>query len=398
MSSLLLPALLCAPVLLVSFASQRSDDEILVTTDYIFDLEFEDGGTRFAWADPVDGDVWVSDVDPVTGDFVPLDGKGSYVDSDALFINNGPEWVGTTGPDQIVYTKTVQPSEGSVNLAEATFDGSSWTPSLLPNARSRLNPLASLDPDDQNPVIVYWDLFTHTSKLLSWRFLNDADSERHIPLSVGATGGRWVPGARAFVYTKQFSQGGERQAFLFDATTGVSTQMTFDSGAKETIFMWRAPDFDDEYVFFVSVKYKDFTELRLYRQADLDGDGAAEWGIVRHVRAPSSGVYFWSPEPFVHNGKSYIFTMATRSSNRRDYTVPNQIWLIGLDPEDPFTKNLSDPELSRVRLDPEVFVTEQGPMVYYNRYQPAEDTNPFVPDRGYEGIYRVDTGLGPRTR
>jgi hypothetical protein len=45
-----------------------------------------------------------------------------------------------------------------------------------------------------------------------------------------------------------------------------------------------------------------------------------------------------------------------------------------------------------VRLDPEYFITAQGPMIYYNRLVPATDT---YPDGINDGVWRIDTRLGP---
>ena len=52
----------------------------------------------------------------------------------------------------------------------------------------------------------------------------------------------------------------------------------------------------------------------------------------------------------------------------------------------------NDTSVFRLRLDPEFFITAQGPFIYYNRLVPA--TADF-PDGINDGVWRVDTGLGP---
>lgn len=371
-------------------------DEILVTRDYIFDAEFDYQSSRFAWTDPTDGNVWIGNVDPTNGDFSPPDGKDVLIDINAFFLNNGPEWVGNRAEEpRIVYTRRFGRSGDIVGMAEAKLINGSWTANILPNSKGRIGPIASLEPNDPNPVILYMDFYSNSPQILGWRFLNDPMTEHHVPSTAGSHGGRWVPGRRAIVYTKQFSEGGERQAFHYSLKDNKVQQLTFDAGVKEAIFMWKAPEFNNEYVYFVSVRYNGASEIRVYRKWDSDNDGTEEWAVFNTIRPPSPGIFLWSPEPFVHNGKSYIFTMATREEDRTKNSLPKQIWILGINPEEPFFRNLSDPYISRVRLDPEVIVLDQGPVVYYNSYIPGPDVDIFVGDKGYEGIYRVDTGLGP---
>ena len=50
--------------------------------------------------------------------------------------------------------------------------------------------------------------------------------------------------------------------------------------------------------------------------------------------------------------------------------------------------------VARSRRDPEHFVTAQGTFIYSMRMRVKAGTTSFF----YEGIHRVDTGLGPRLR
>ena len=51
----------------------------------------------------------------------------------------------------------------------------------------------------------------------------------------------------------------------------------------------------------------------------------------------------------------------------------------------------NDAQTPRLRLDPEYFITAQGPFIYYNRLVPETASHPPIND----GVWRVDTNLGP---
>ncbi|GAX59668.1 SAM-dependent methyltransferase [Candidatus Scalindua japonica] len=367
----------------ITFASE----EIQVTSDNIIDYEFDYANPRFAWTDFTDGGkLWIGYIDPQTGEFLPPDGKALLVDTDTIYQGNGPEWAATSQGPRLVYNKKLQ--DLRVGLAQATEISNSWIVDFLHKSKKRLNPLASLNLEDRNPLIFYLLRIGNNQHILAWRVLDYAITEETIPMSLGATGGRWVPDRRALVFSATLDNGG-RQAFLYDCNTEETEQLTFDSGRKQTVFMWKAPEFNDEYIFFASVKMNNFSVIRVYNKT-INQDGVEEWNVFKTISPPSTGIYFWSPEPFVHNGKSYISFVASTSPNHLASDVPTQIWLADIVPAGGFVKNLTtDP--NKLRIDPEVFVTDQGPYIYYNREIPGTDTDPRIK----EGIYRVDTGLGP---
>ena len=80
-------------VLFINPSFSYAVDELLVTTDFILDFEFDNATSSFAWIDKADGNLWLGSIDPVTGNFSPTDGKAFLVDTDASFLNNGPEWI-----------------------------------------------------------------------------------------------------------------------------------------------------------------------------------------------------------------------------------------------------------------------------------------------------------------
>lgn len=376
--------------------------EILVTAEPIFDFEFEPNGDRFTWVVIETGDVWVGHVDPHTGDFLPPTGKGQLVDIDAVMPGNSSEWVASHPENRIVYTK--QSPGDIVRLAQATpdSDGITWHPSFLEDGDRRINPSGVSEPVDSLSLILYLHLFPppwlggtvgpappggfefiHHS--VAWREIDVPGSEMTVPDSLGATGARWVPGSAQLVFTREVADG--RQAFLYDAVTHTTQQLTFDTGLKQTVFMWEAPEFSGEKIFFCSVKLATQSQIRVYRFFDADQDGDSEWTAIKTLNA-SAGTYFWSPEYFVHNGRSYIFWVASPVPDQPSFAYPSQIWMASADPADAFYKSLADPMESKFRLDPELYVTDEGPCIYYNRYI-------YGWPHYYEGVYRVNPGLGP---
>jgi len=75
---------------------------------------------------------------------------------------------------------------------------------------------------------------------------------------------------------------------------------------------------------------------------------------------------------------------------------PTEVWLAAIDPANPLLRLITPDAPYRVRNDPEVFITNNGPRIYYNRYDPSLDTDhPLCADCS-EGVYFVDPGIANR--
>ena len=120
-------------------------------------------------------------------------------------------------------------------------------------------------------------------------------------------------------------------------------------------------------------------------------DRTLRWRVVKTITMPTDTPYISSPEPFVHNGKSYIFFTLSANPDLHDYTATTRLVMTGLEPGT-MKMLTSDTDPPRVRKDPESFITANGPYIYYNRYLvPKSPEDPRI----NEGVFRVDTGLGP---
>jgi hypothetical protein len=361
--------------------------ELEVTSAPIFDFEFDfdHSAGRFAWISDAN-ELWVGHVDPATGAFSPLTGKAELVDAGAVVPGNGAEWAATTTGNRIVYNKHPS-SSWFMKIGEARFDGTQWQKKLVPFTTRHIMPLGNSETvGSLAPILSLVLVGLPSEPQLACHVLDFPGVPQMVPQSQGATGGRWVPGK--FELTFSAPIGGGRQAFHYDGFAQATEQLTFDNTHKQTVFMWEAPEFGGEEVFFASAKANELSQIRVYRSLDPDQDGEFDWTVVKTLNPPTPGIYFWSPEPFVHNGKSYIYWVASENPDQPDPAFPSQIWIAAADPADPFYESLSDNTLSRFRLDPELYVTDEGPCLYYNRFIPG------TPQQ-YEGIYRVDTGLGP---
>ena len=355
----------------------------------LIDFEFSQSRAQICWNDET-GNLWIGNVDRATGAFVPADGKGILVDSasmrfdDARKTKNGPEWVLTAQGDFIVYTKYVgYHTDGNSRLGLAqTAPNGQWYGGLLGPDYARKGPYGSATPGDPAPRITYVD----NSENHYWRELWNQSTEQTLPdIPASNYPVRHVVGARALVYP--LAVGAVDQAFYRDLDTGVTQQLTFDAGSKYEIWMWQAPEFGNEFVFMTLV---DQVELRLYRKL-AGADGQLRWTAI-HSRMAPEGNKIFSPEPFTYAGRSYILM----SQSVRPNKFHSEIWIANIDNATPLFRRISDNSLLRTRTDPEVFITDAGPMIYYNRLIPDDGLLRAKACRSLscsEGVFRADPGI-----
>ena len=344
----------------------------------LIDYEFSQSRGMFVWNDCC-GSLWLGKVDPSTGRFVPSDGKYMLLDPDSMTYQdaqktkNGPEWVFSSIGDVVVYTRyagrhadgnsrigyafPMQPSSSCLYISADGY----WCASDLGPEVPRKAPYGSHVPGDTAPRISYVD----NKEAHYWRELWNPATESPIPdfpdsnypmrlTECAVPGG--VPGVRSVVYP--VTVGTTDQVFMRDFDSGVVTQLTFDAGQKYEVWMWCAPEFANELVFFTLV---DQVELRVYRNLPVGPGGSEQWTpIFSQFAPPDNQIY--SPEPFVYQGKSYIFMSQTVKPNK----FRSQIWIANIDASAPLFKLITPLLPLQTRTDPEVFITDNGPYIYYN--------------------------------
>jgi hypothetical protein len=389
--------------------------EVQVSTapipDYEFDrtrngvdcpsCNFGAGTSRLAFVD-LGGNCWVGGVDYQTGAFVPADGKGVLIDTNCALstdFGNGPEWVDGASGSSLVYTKYMVPhvpgdpaDQVNAALGWAQMVNGTWSASVLPNSLGRASPAGSLDPKDKAPRIHY---VSSKKGQMYWRKLAQPGTEHKMtalePLTEG-NARRWIPGTRKLIVQGKLPGSDARlkdQVLSYDTDTNLVEVLTDDPEGKRGCAMWRAPEFGNEYVFITMPQFRQ--SIQVFRLV-TGADDVPRWTLVKTIAMPQALPYVWSPEAFVHNGRSYVFFQISSSSKFWDLRVPTQIAMSGIDPlRNDFRMLTNNSAKPRVRLDPEYFITAKGPYIYYTRLVPETDSNPPFND----GVWRVDTKLGP---
>jgi hypothetical protein len=385
-----------------AMAGQPPLVEIQITADEIIDNEYDQDNARFTFTDR-DGNLWIGYYDKSTGAFYPPNGHGLLVDTGAAFstdFGNGPEWAYSQQGPEIVYTKYLagKPLESRyAGIAKASAVNGSWSGGFLPNGGKFHSPIATLNRNDPYPLINFQDV---ADTVVYWSAMDVPTTQQLVPNSDRSAGSRrfvscsTCPDAnpmKAIIFTAQppgSPQGTYPQVFLYHTDTSVLEQLTSDNTSKMGAFMWRAPEYNNDYVFFTMVSR---TNLVVYRNL-AQPDGSMQWAPVATITAPTTLPYIWSPEPFVYNGRSFIFFQIGSSNLANDMSVPTQIAMSGIGPGPTnFRMLTNDSTIKRVRMDPEVVFLDGGPSIYYNRYLLATSSHKSQQD----GIWRADTGLGP---
>jgi hypothetical protein len=385
----------------IAVAAHAAVVEEQVTTETLADFEFDSardgtycascnfgaGNARVSYID-YQFRVRVAQIDLATGRF--LVDAAQIVDTNAAFVTdygNGPSWMFSQRGSELVYTRyrdgrPRRDTTAGVALARQT-GADTWQAGFIPNGLGRVSPKATTQQQDAIPRISYG----HVSKPMAfWRMATSDATEVQLPGddSARGVGLRWVPGTTEILYS--FTPPGEVdvQIFVHDTATSQTQQITSGPGYKRAQFMSYAPEFGGQAVAFTVV---DDTRFDLYRR-ESDGAGGQRWGLFHTYTMPAAQPYIsGSPEAFVHNGRTWI-VLALRKT--KGANAPSNLGILALDPARPELRLLTDDTSpTRWRSDPEYFIAPETVYIYFTRAQPFK-----LPTIG-EGVWRVDTGLGP---
>lgn len=358
----------------------------------LLDPEFNMGRGLFTWVDIIDGSIWVGAMDRASGDFIPADGRGTLIERKVApigglgFSLNGPEWVLGASGDAIVYTRYDRESPNDPALAQlgaAVLNSRGrWVVRTVGPEQALNSPFGSDSPDDPAPRITYND----AQGSHYWRELHDPATEELLP---GLVGTGLLPAVRhvrdsarrAVVYPLAVES--VPQVHWYDTQTKVFEQITFDPGAKEQPWIWRAPDFGNALVMLTTVAAD---KLGFYVKVSSPEQPGSTWERRMTIEAPEPGGRFFSTEPFVYDGRSYVIMMMIVG----DY--PRSIWLANFDTSDPLMRRLTPESPDVARADPEIFFTEGGPVVFFSRFDQTKGSY-WLCVRCHQGLYRADTGL-----
>lgn len=343
----------------------------------LIDPEVDQVGNRIAWQNLL-GELWVADLDPVTGDLMPTNGKGELVDIDLAPLQltlNGPEWAYGLNDTRIVYTKSLATG---FNLSSAQLDQFSvWQTQSLAGSFLSLTPLGTPSSNTQAPRASYFSYDTGSGNLyLGWRDIDDPSTEGLL-LDGSVTSGRWVEDQPLIVTTINIDS--FKQVVTYDTANDVLTQLTFEPSHKFLPYMWMAPEFGE----ILMMTMLDTEAVGIYRQ-DVSG-----WNLIHTINLPTSKPFVHSPEPFVYGGKSYILLVAADQLGSGGSFFgtpigPTEIWIAGIDAAQPFFRRIDDPLYEANRLDPEIYVIADDAVALYT--EKDESTGRYLLKRAKTGL------------
>ncbi|MEL7451528.1 MAG: hypothetical protein AAFN78_20125 [Pseudomonadota bacterium] len=369
-------ALLCATLLLPFAANAQFVPNDIIVSDPDVDVrdpEFDDNGNQMVWQD-VAGNLWLADIDPATGDLTPMNGRGTLVDvglADIGPVGNGPEWVyDSNGKAAICYTKDVG---GVLTLAVAEEDEFGvWSGGALPNGSDRYRPEGTRAFTDSPPRVIY-NRIEGEDVVVSWRDTADETTEKTI--NAAGQGGRWLPSGQRFLATLNVD--GVTQVIEVDQDTGDVEQITFEPQPVFNPSIWWSPEYGAA-GFSAMVGLK-----RVGIWVEMDG----AWVNTYTFNLPTAFEFVSSPEVFVHNGRSYVVVVAAEELGIGPFPFQpannSEIWIAGIDPDNPFFRRIDEGTPNVRRTEPEFFHTDTTVKVYYTE------------DPGTKALVRLaDTGLG----
>ena len=350
----------------ITIADFVPDDQIV--SNPVSDLpapEFDRATNRIIWQDKQNR-LWVGDVDPVSGALVPTNGRGRQVDSglaSVAQVGNTPRYTYGGDQDSIVYTKSVG---GEFQLAKALETApDTWQITLLSDGLDRWKANGTPEETTGPAMIVYnREEAPSGNVVVSWRELDDPASEH--TANVIAQGGRFL-GTEPYLLVLDQDDNNVVQVYLVAFDTGEPEQITFGDRDKENAFIWWAPEYQ-EYIFTVMVE---FSELAFYRRID------GVWTNFNQFVIPNGKPFLSSPEAFVLNGRSFVAIVSCDELGSGGFqgqpSGPSEIWLTGIDPDNPFFRRIDDPGYLAQRSEPEPYLLDSELVVYYSELDLPEN-------------------------
>ena len=375
------------------------------------------GNARFNWTDR-NHNLWVSYIDWTTGMFVPVSGQQTRVDNTAAFWEdwgNGPEW-GFSTPSgsqypisQLVYTR-YEPGEPSTysyaGAAIATSTNGVWNVSYFPGAISPGNntilPAVSQCNTDPVALAIFVNLDAIPQSFIEP--VSTAPGTTPMLTSFGGfsneIGERWVPCTHWLTFQGNVTIGTNtlQQVFWYDIDTQVVQQLTFDPSTKQRALMFKAPEFLGQQYQYMLMTLAGDDRIQIYQQNGVGANGAPTFQLFNTIYSPDRAQpYMFDPKAFIHCNPTchtYVVMGMTQTVNAQfTETKPNGLGLTNVDPANPMFKVLI-PSASlplTQRLDPEYFITANGPYVYYASLLAHTQTQPYK----VQGFYFIDMQLGP---
>ena len=338
------------------------------------DPEFHSSENLITFADS-EQNAWLSEIDPLSGDFVLSDGRDVLVDEELTPLSlsfNGPEFGIDKNGWSLYYTKDV---DGVPQVWQAAPHENKSPQALTNNEISRFSVLASEAPTlDETYLLYAQSSFSPLEGKIAW--LNEDGIETTAAPTDRGT--RWIDDTASFVYI-QYSGANAGQVAIYDTQTHTSETITNSTGKKSYAYGWFAPEYDQ----LLGLVLNNTSEIEIYQDK-----GGEYWEKISTLQLPTESQYsiIGSPETFSAGEKSYI-TLVTKADTGY---AKAEVWVWGIETDEKqYTLRCEDDQGEVIRTDPESFVGEDEVFVYYNVFQPG-----FLGRQKFE-LYRCNTGITP---
>jgi hypothetical protein len=317
----------------------------------------------------------------------------------------------------LVYTRYAPGEPGSYAYSDAALAtqvaATTWTTSFFPgadapNTNNTLLPQASQCPTDAGAYAIFETLGDpgNPGQREFTEPVSTAAGTMPTRVAFGATGSsksaRWIPCTTWLAFERDVTSGSQtlQQVFCYDRVTQHVEQLTFDATSKQGAQLFRAPDYDGNYL-LITVAAND--TLQIYEQ--LNGatypSGAPLMTLLASFNSPDPvEPYFSDPQAFIHctaaapTCQTYlVLGLSTVPNFQNTVTDPNGLALMSLDPVNQSFVILAAAQSTppAQRLNPAYFITSQnGPVVMYDRTLAKNATQSYL----NLGIYQITLQLG----
>ena len=336
-------------------------------------MVFQTGGTGVQ-------EVWVAELNPLTGLLVSATGKDLLVDTGAATIGpnydttNGPEWGLDSEGAAIFYSKRdandiVQFWRAS-NLVPGAVNVTQLTHVPGPNGEGAIMGIARKDASRPTTQFIYRYIQAPRFQVpgpARWADETAPDAINDFPQFNGAAAApSWIEGTEDFLYAKIVSAGRSELA-TFNTATATATVWTSDPGAKYNVQAITAPELNGELLLGCVIDRLRFTVFR------FNGTSYVPWANL----APPDPAhpYMLSPEVFQVNGMTYVAVQMSSNNPDNIGGLPPgtdcAMWILnlGADPAKRFARRVDEGAITGAiayRLEPEWYIGTHEVFLYYN--------------------------------
>jgi catechol 2,3-dioxygenase-like lactoylglutathione lyase family enzyme len=359
------------------------DDVRVGATDVgYFDPEFLSEVNRMVFQTSANGvqQVWIAELNPLTGLLVSATGKDLLVDTDVAAIGpqfdttNGPEWGLDREYAAVFYSK--RDTNGVVQC---------WRASNLVAGGVKAAPLTNLKgPDGEGAIMVIArkDASLPTTQFIyryipaprfrkggpaRWADETAPDAVHDFPQFNGAAAApSWIEGTEDFAYA-MFVAPGKSEIARFNTATGTATVLTSHPGAKYNVHAFKAPELNGELLVGCVMDRTRFTVFR------SDGTRYIPWADL--VPPDPEHSYMISPEIFQAGGMTYFAVQMSSHSPGSLGVLPQDVdcamWIIGLgkDASHRVARRVDEGFVNGAkayRFEPEVYVGANEVFLFYS--------------------------------